>query len=349
MVASSNIPSSTPHESPLLTSLLRDVSRSFYLTMRVLPGAIRPQISLAYLLARATDTIADTGLIPVEERLASLQKLRDRIMGRHEIPVNFGKIADRQGDDAEALLLRRIEEALTVFGQFGYADQQRIREVLDIITTGQELDLKRFHSAGEGEGKLIALDTEEELDDYTYKVAGCVGEFWTKTCRCHLFPDTPLDDATLLANGVRFGKGLQLINILRDLPHDLRSGRCYFPRQQLDAIGLRPEDLLDPAMESAFRALYHAYLDRASEHLSAGWTYTNTIPKRFVRLRLACAWPILIGDATLRRLEKANVLVPDSRVKISRSDVYGVIFSTILRYPFPRAWNNLLFRPKRTN
>jgi len=35
-----------------LTGLLRDVSRSFYLTMRVLPGAIRPQIGLAYLLAR---------------------------------------------------------------------------------------------------------------------------------------------------------------------------------------------------------------------------------------------------------------------------------------------------------
>ena len=44
----------------LLTDLLKGVSRSFYLTLRVLPGRIRPQIGLAYLLARATDTLADT-------------------------------------------------------------------------------------------------------------------------------------------------------------------------------------------------------------------------------------------------------------------------------------------------
>ena len=62
----------------MLTALLRDVSRSFYLTLRVLPAAIRPQIGLAYLLARTTDTIADTELVPVEGRLAALEK-EDRI------------------------------------------------------------------------------------------------------------------------------------------------------------------------------------------------------------------------------------------------------------------------------
>ena len=57
----------------LLQDLLRDVSRSFYLTLKLLPGSIREQIGLAYLLARATDTIADTGAVSVEERLAALQ------------------------------------------------------------------------------------------------------------------------------------------------------------------------------------------------------------------------------------------------------------------------------------
>ena len=47
-----------------LNQLLKQTSRSFYLTLRVLPGAIRPQIGLAYLLARTTDTIADTELVP---------------------------------------------------------------------------------------------------------------------------------------------------------------------------------------------------------------------------------------------------------------------------------------------
>ena len=51
-------------------ALLQSVSRSFYLTLRILPAAVRPQIGLAYLLARTTDTIADTELVSLEQRLA---------------------------------------------------------------------------------------------------------------------------------------------------------------------------------------------------------------------------------------------------------------------------------------
>ncbi len=65
----------------LLTDLLKQTSRSFYLTLRVLPGAIRPQIGLAYLLARTADTIADSELVPLEQRHDALHKLRDRILG----------------------------------------------------------------------------------------------------------------------------------------------------------------------------------------------------------------------------------------------------------------------------
>ena len=57
-------------------TLLREVSRSFYLTMRALPAVVRPQIGLAYLLARTTDTIADTGLVSTGSRLDALQRLR---------------------------------------------------------------------------------------------------------------------------------------------------------------------------------------------------------------------------------------------------------------------------------
>src|SRR4029453_269706 len=102
-------------------------------------------------------------------------------------------------------------------------DQLRIRKVIDINTSGQELDLKRF--AGATANQIKALQSDEELDDYTYRVAGCVGEFWTEMCRAHSFPECPLDERVLLRNAVRFGKGLQLVNILRDFPSDLRQGR----------------------------------------------------------------------------------------------------------------------------
>ncbi|PYK59246.1 MAG: farnesyl-diphosphate farnesyltransferase, partial [Verrucomicrobia bacterium] len=221
-----------------LTDLLRATSRSFYLTLRVLPAAIRPQIGLAYLLARTTDTIADTQLIPPVERLQALQALRERILGNSSAPLSFGELARQQSSPAEWSLLQRIEESLAVLGQFSLEDQQRIRDVLVLITSGQEVDLNRF--ADVSRERIAALNTDDELDGYTYRVAGCVGEFWTKMCRTHLFPKVPLDDDFLLANGVRFGKGLQLVNILRDLPRDLRQGRCYLPADRLWAIGLAP-------------------------------------------------------------------------------------------------------------
>ena len=215
-----------------------------------------------------------------------------------------------------------------------------MREVLDTITSGQELDLRRFASASAQ--SLVALRTDEELDDYTYRVAGCVGEFWTKMCRAHLFPQAPLDDAFLLANGVRFGKGLQLVNILRDVAADLRNGRCYLPAERLAGAGLKPEDLLQPANEPRLRPLYHAYLDHAEAHLLAGWAYTNALPRRCVRVRLACAWPILIGRETLKRLRAGNALDPAQRIKVSRREVRQFMLRSVLLYPWPGAWEKMV-------
>src|SRR6188768_4191347 len=93
----------------LLTDLLRDVSRSFYLTLRMLPGAIRKQIGLAYLLARATDTIADTGAISVEQRLETLEQLRSRILGEDSQPLPLPELRAQQSSTAERILLERID------------------------------------------------------------------------------------------------------------------------------------------------------------------------------------------------------------------------------------------------
>lgn len=349
--------------SELLTSLLRDVSRSFYLTMRVLPGAIRPQISLAYLLARTTDTIADTELVPVEERLSALDRLRDRIVGRTSAPLDFSRFAGestvphaRVGQaggggppartaKAERALLRRVEDALAALSALTAEDQQRVREVLATITGGQELDLQRFGKATRppegGTPPIVALQTDAELDDYTYRVAGCVGEFWTKMCRTHLFPEASLDEAALLANGVRFGKGLQLVNILRDVPADLRRGRCYVPGERLSVSGLAPLDLLAPANEPRVRPLYDGYLDLAESHLAAGWVYTNSLPHGQVRVRLACAWPILIGVRTLAKLRASEVLDPAKPVKIARAEARRILVQSVVAYPWPGMWRRL--------
>jgi len=199
--------------------------------------------------------------------------------------------------------------------------------------------LERF--AGASADNIIALKSSIELDDYTYRVAGCVGEFWTQLCRAHLFPFAELEDAQLFGDSIRFGKGLQLVNILRDLPADLHKGRCYLPSLDLDQVGLLPSILLSPVNESRFRPIYHHYLDVAESHLKAGWAYTNALPRGQMRVRLACAWPILIGARTIKRLRAANVLELRQGVKISRGRVYGIMLHSVLAYPLPSVWRKL--------
>jgi farnesyl-diphosphate farnesyltransferase len=140
---------------------------------------------------------------------------------------------------------------------------------------------------------------------------------------------------------VRFGKGLQLVNILRDIPADLAKGRCYIPSERLVVLGLLPSELQRPETEPKFRPLYNSYLDLAESHLAAGWEYTNLIPVGQMRVRLACAWPILIGLQTLGRLRSGNVLDPRQRIKINRREVRGIVLRSVFYYPLPYIWRRL--------
>jgi len=321
---------------PSLQSLLRDTSRSFYLTVRILPRAVRPQVSIAYLLARTSDTIADSQGDLLKARMAGLAYLRSRILCAPTLAPKTSRLPSDGATPAERVLVSRVKETLQIFNGMAEEDKRLIREVLGTIISGQELDLMRFGPPNTPQ--LRVLETEAELDDYTFRVAGCVGEFWTRLCRAHLFPRAAVDEEMLLRDGIRFGKGLQLVNILRDIPADLKDGRCYIPRQSLAAAGLTPEDLRSPVNETRFRALYHAWLDRAGEHLEAGWNYTNALPRGQWRLRLACAWPALFGARTLRKLRDANVLDASRRVKISRGEVRAIMGRSVILSAWPAAW-----------
>jgi farnesyl-diphosphate farnesyltransferase len=330
-----------------MQELLKQVSRSFYLTLRVLPKSINAQLSIAYLLARATDTVADTLLVEVDRRLQALLQIRRAIQevcdGREPQLPDFGELREAQkavahaGMPAERTLLENLKKILEALRAFTAEDRLLIRKVLDTITHGQEMDLIRFGDASAE--RIVALRTEEELDEYAYMVAGCVGEFWTHMCRAHVYPGAPLNDDVLLAQGIRFGKALQLVNILRDLPDDVRQGRCYIPMNQLSQHGLQPQDLLDEHQITRFRPLYDYYLGKAEDHLASGWQYTTSLPFRHIRLRLACAWPLLIGAKTVEELYRGNILDGRYHIRIPKSNTRWLILRSVIYYPFPPIWN----------
>jgi len=129
------------------TSLLRSVSRSFYLSIRFLPVQLREPIALAYLLARATDSVADTQGISVPVRSETLKMLSNGIQGKASRDVVVDLIAafvPLQEKTSERQLLESLPDCLGWLNQIEQADRNDIRGVLEKITHGQMLDLQRF-------------------------------------------------------------------------------------------------------------------------------------------------------------------------------------------------------------
>ena len=319
-------PPAAMHKQDLLGPLLKRVSRSFYLTLRAVPGDLRRPIGLAYLLARAADTIADTALIGRADRLKHLELFRDAIReGRADrLSAIKEALVERQRDAAERELLTRIEEGFAILSSLSPSDRAMIRDVVLTLTEGMVMDLATF--PGEDEGRLVALETRADLDRYTYYVAGCVGEFWTDIHLAHRPSLVGWDREAMRRRGVRFGKGLQMTNVLRDLAKDLRIGRCYLPKQELGALGLQPADLLDPTAIVKVKPLLRSLLALTLEHYQQGWAYTLAIPRHEIRMRLACVWPLFIGLKTLALLERSpNLLDPGVVIKVPRGAVYGMM------------------------
>ena len=285
--------------------VLRSVSRSFYVSLRLLPKPMRPATGAGYLLARASDTLADTAGVPVDDRLELLDGFADELKGKGPAWRRDGLKAfiRCQSHEGEKVLLERLDDCFAELAALGELQSDAVRKTVTTIISGQRLDLVRFDEASKGNPR--ALKNEEELEDYCYRVAGCVGGFWTRIGLLTLgnrFSDSAPDDLDEL--GVRYGMGLQLVNILRDMPEDLEQGRCYLPV----ANPLDPAALLDARRE---------WLGHAGVWLESGRRYASRLKMR--RLRAASVLPALIGRDTLDLLERDSTMGP--KVKVSRGAV----------------------------
>jgi len=320
-------------KSYLLGDLLSKVSRSFYLTLAVLPVSVRTQVGLAYLFARAADTITDTDLIEQSERIIHLknfQKLFTLDTIDWEIVQSIQvALVSHQALPAERILLERLEDCFRVYLECELSDRARINDLMTTLTKGMEMDLELFQ--GGNTENLLSLETQEDLNRYIYYVAGCVGEYWTNLMCAHLSSLNNWDVKQMSSIGINFGKGLQLTNIVKDIAKDLRRGRCYIPASVLKTAGLSPNDILQPESWPSFQPILNKLIQQAVEFLDQGWEYTMAIPRSEIRLRLACMWPILLGGETLKLVQNSpGLLNPDCQVKVTRGCVYKIIGLTTI-------------------
>jgi farnesyl-diphosphate farnesyltransferase len=317
-----------PHRpAPEMLALLRGVSRSFYLSIRLLPPVLRQPIAVAYLLARGADTLADTTSLATGERLSKLQTWAGAIQGltaSSAVQMLSDCFAPSVEDPRERQLIIALPQCLIWLDELAQEDREDVRAVLGHITRGQSLDLERF-----GDGRQPrALETAAQLHEYTYLVAGCVGEFWTDLGFRHLpgFATLPRREMRELGRG--YGMGLQLVNILRDPAADLAAGRCYFPGDELAAAGIAPQDIV--RKPARFEAVWQRWQAQAQEGLNLGMRYADAVNSR--RVRAASALPALLGTRTLALLRAAGPRRLEHKVKLPRSEVRAIMSRLALTF-----------------
>jgi farnesyl-diphosphate farnesyltransferase len=296
----------SPSDSGLFP-LLKRVSRSFYLSIRFLPSRIRPAIAIGYLLARASDTIADTNRFEPKYRLETLGAVLAALQGPTiDLAQRVSLCVDAQPPGAEKELLKQLLSVVGCARGLVPTHHALVQEVLSKIIRGQRLDIERFEMAD----SLRALRDAAELEEYTYLVAGSVGEFWTRLCALEWPSYSRIAQSELERLSIEFGKSLQLINILRDFPVDIAHGRSYLPADDPRLVKVNPE---------LARPLFLEWRGHAWHYLRSAWAYVEAI--RPIRVRFACALPVLIGARTLSKLDGPGVI----GAKISRPEVYSLM------------------------
>lgn len=290
------------------TQILKGVSRSFFLSLRLLPAPMRDAASLGYLLARTSDTLADTAAPPAW-RQEALHGFARAVATPAPLPRWPDDLLDQVGDARERRLLENAQGLVGWLRAMPAGEAALVREVVATIISGQQLDMERFADATPQ--RPIALPDAAALEDYAWRVAGCVGEFWTRLGFLTLgggFSRSARE--VLLDQGRAYGQGLQLVNILRDLPADLAVGRCYLP-------------VADPGDHAALLATHARWLERAAAWLEQGRSYARSLPSR--RLRASTQLPALLAAETLGLLRGATWETLAARVKVPRRRVYALL------------------------
>jgi farnesyl-diphosphate farnesyltransferase len=293
----------------LQKEVLKGVSRSFYLSLRLLPAPMRSAASLAYLLARSSDTLADTVAAPLDLRRHALTQFRQAIGEKSSAPCWPESILNVVTDFRERRLLQYSNNILSQLNSIPQGEADLVIEVLNTIISGQLLDLERFANASEE--SPVALQDDAALEDYAWRVAGCVGEFWTKLGYLTLgdrFSNSK--ESSLITKGIAYGKGLQLVNILRDLPADLAAGRCYLP-------------IVDPRDRQVLLDCHSRWLVLAESWVADGEDYAKSVKIR--RLRAATVLPARIAQPTLEAMRGASWEKLQQRIKVPRSTVYQAL------------------------
>lgn len=296
-------------------------SRTFAIPIAMLPLPLEQGVTAAYLLCRIADTVEDNPEATAAERELLFRSLLDILGGTLE-PVEFiGRCERLRGFTSNELsLIAGLPRVLRVF-EAAPGHVEAGRWIAELIR-GMAIYAQRFPDAEDG---ITALTTLSDLDRYCYFVAGAIGHLLSELFTAHLsLPPAVRTRLQQTAEG--FGRGLQLVNILRDMSGDLQRRVCFVPRAELARFDLQPLDIVSPASARRVRLALHPVFQLAESSLGEALEYVLSIPAHAKDVRSFCLVPLWLAIATLRQCQAdSRLLDPSQRVKLSRVQVGELI------------------------
>ncbi|UOE92004.1 phytoene/squalene synthase family protein [Alkalihalobacillus sp. LMS39] len=256
--------------------MLKATSRTFYIPISALPNELKEAVTSAYLCMRAIDEIEDHPQFPAEQKIKLLR--------------NISELLENPTVELEQQLTNQFEPYTHILPSVTL-------QLYDwIVVCPQEVQPNVLHyTAVMAKGmadwveKGFEVTNEQDLDDYTYYVAGLVGELLSELWAWYDNVETDQELA------VAFGRGLQAVNIIRNRDEDLeRDGVDFFPE------GWDRKEMFNYARKNLALGL------RYMENLKPGPIYNF------------CKIPHALAQGTLEAIEKG-------REKLSRTEVVKIV------------------------
>lgn len=257
-------------------AILKETSRTFYIPISLLPKGLQEAVASAYLCLRAIDQIEDHPEIDnsTKAKLLRIISINAQAATENSSIEHFAAGLQPYSDFLEEVSLRIGEWSLLA--------------PIDIAPRIWDATAAMADRMAYWAERNWSIETESDLDAYTFSVAGTVGlllsDLWawydgTQTSRI---------------NAIGFGRGLQSVNIIRNQSEDVLRGVNFFPQ------GWMTEDM-------------QKY---ARRNLILADAYTNSLPQG--PALDFCQIPLALAYGTLEAISSG-------KEKLSRSDVLTLI------------------------
>ena len=289
-----NAPKENPHaDLAYQKTILGSVSRTFALTIPLLPPAIEKVVGNTYLLCRIVDTIEDAADLSPSTKQTLSKLFLDAVLEKAPVDSFVTPCLEalkNYSNQDELDLIIHTPTVLRILHTCSVGDQAAVSRCVSIMSNG----MSHFH----GKQNELGLKDLQEFEEYCYVVAGVVGELLTT-----IFSNHSPEFAKYIRNhedlSIAFGQALQMTNILKDSPEDRARGVSW-----------------KPANISQNELLCIAY-----QKLEDSLRYIQLIPKQDIGMRQFCFLAFGLAAMTLSKIANRKQFAHKDEVKLSRSTV----------------------------